>query len=133
MVRFIHPDSALIVDRIRSDDSVFRVCHDVLEVTRGDLETFQFYIQRETEGCEDESGGYVILMDEKADECPVCYEYYVPTLGSKCGHSACIGCMKKMYENNLSQCPLCRSSMFAYPVRATGDAELVTLFEEEPF
>lgn len=130
-MRFIHQESARVIDRIRTDDSVFRECHDVLEVSRGDLETFQFYIH--SEDSEDESGGYVILMGEKVDECPVCYEEYMPTLGSKCGHSACASCMKKMYKNNLSRCPLCRSSMFAYPVRARGNAELVTLFEEEPF
>jgi len=41
----------------------------------------------------DDSPGYVILLDEKIAECPVCYELYIPTLGSKCGHSTCISCM----------------------------------------
>jgi hypothetical protein len=76
----------------------------------------------------DDSPGYVILLDEKIAECPVCYELYIPTLGSKCGHSTCISCMKKMHEH--SRCPLCRSVMFTFPVTSVRNSELVTLFEE---
>ena len=43
-IEFTHPESALVVERIRTDDSVFRLRDDVLEVTHG-LDTFEFYVR----------------------------------------------------------------------------------------
>lgn len=57
---------------------------------------------------------YTIPVD--AEECPVCLESYDPMFGSTCGHQCCVDCMRKMYDQRLTRCPLCRSEEFRFPI-----------------
>lgn len=57
---------------------------------------------------------YTIPVD--TEECPVCLESYDPMFGSTCGHQCCVDCMRKMYDQRLTRCPLCRSEEFRFPI-----------------
>ena len=49
-------------------------------------------------------------------DCPVCLESYDPMFGSTCGHQCCVDCMRKMYDQRITRCPLCRSEEFRFPI-----------------
>lgn len=47
-------------------------------------------------------------------ECPICYELLSESMTGLCGHSVCVGCIKKMVTH---KCPICRSDSFQWLVK----------------
>jgi hypothetical protein len=47
-------------------------------------------------------------------ECPICYELLNESMAGLCGHSVCVGCLKKM---TTQWCPICRSDSFQWIVK----------------
>jgi len=70
---------------------------------------------------------YTVPIDEDIEECPVCYELYEPMYGSVCGHHTCVDCMIRMDEMGLTNCPLCRSGEFRFPVAVACNRMFVTV------
>ena len=55
------------------------------------------------------------LVDADEDQCPVCWSDYTPEVASKCGHKACLECLRHMKSAKLEcarMCPLCRDPRF---------------------
>ena len=70
-------------------------------------EIFEFYIESVSKGINSTvhyHSGRVFIQDE----CPICFELFIPDRISRCGHYTCCDCMKQMLKYNLKRCPLCR-------------------------
>lgn len=122
---FIDPSCAPFIERIRRDDTIFNIGISYLEVVVSEDETFRFYIDNiivHEDNVQYDNGVIEFVREEDyvivagPEECPVCLETYTNSYGSTCGHSVCVPCLKRMNENNLSTCPMCRSELFAFPV-----------------
>ena len=57
-----------------------------------------------------------IIFTTKEMECPICYENFKTNIISKCGHCVCEDCMIKMCASNHTNCPMCRSFEFRFPI-----------------
>jgi len=59
---------------------------------------------------------YDLGFDPSVQECPVCYESFKDTnsMVALCGHGACMSCLRKMGENKMNTCPMCRSDSFKW-------------------
>ena len=68
-----------------------------------------------------------MFKEAKKIECPVCYEDFRTNIGALCGHSVCMECMVKMHDNNLKECPICRSEDFKYPLRLALTSTVIKL------
>ena len=44
----------------------------------------------------------------KLDECPICYDTTADFIAEPCGHKCCEKCWNKMFNQNITSCPICR-------------------------
>lgn len=44
----------------------------------------------------------------KLDECPICYDTTANFIAEPCGHKCCEKCWNKMFNQNITSCPICR-------------------------
>lgn len=110
-ITFYSQDSHAIIENIRRSNTIFSIGQSYgeffLSCQISKDEIFEFYIESVSKGINSTvhyHSGCVFIQDE----CPVCFELFIPDRISRCGHYTCYDCMKQMLKYNLKSCPLCR-------------------------
>jgi SWI/SNF-related matrix-associated actin-dependent regulator of chromatin subfamily A3 len=65
------------------------------------------------------------LQKDTEEDCPICYDVLADTIAEPCGHRCCEKCWNKLFDNGISKCPVCRTSIIKlkFPQQELSDSE----------